>query len=121
MSDCILFFCKQISLVEDVTEPGHGEIATKIVPQGSDFDSGKALWKIRAEKQQTQLSYDADLHPDFFIPPLIGKYFVESELKQSLMTTMNNIECHAKLRQLIDENQHDVVNAMRSRTKQCNT
>ena len=37
--------------------------------------------------------YQAQLEPDFFIPPLVGSYFVKQKLRKRVLTSMARIEC----------------------------
>ena len=97
ISDCIAFFCKTIERVEDVRELENGELQATIVPSLSNFKYGRAEWKIVAHEGRTRLIYHAQLEPDFFIPPLIGSYFVKQKLRNSVLASMARIECIARI------------------------
>jgi hypothetical protein len=97
ISDCIAFFCMTIERVEDVRESGNGELQATIVPALSNFKSGHAEWKIVADEDRTRVFYLAQLEPDFFIPPLIGSYFVKQKLRKSVLISMARIECIARI------------------------
>jgi hypothetical protein len=97
ITDCIAFFCTTVDRVEDVRELGKGELQATIVPSLSNFRYGHAEWKIEAHEGSTRLSYQAQLEPDFFIPPLIGSYFVKQKLRNSVLTSMARVECIARI------------------------
>jgi hypothetical protein len=97
ISDCIAFFCMMIDRVEDVRELESGELQATIVPALSNFRYGHAEWKIVAHEGRTRVIYQAQLEPDFFIPPLIGSYFVKQKLRNSVLTSMARVECIARI------------------------
>jgi hypothetical protein len=100
---CVLFHCVEVTRVEDVYETNANELTAVIVPEMSDFWSGKALWRITSEGDRSRLVYEAQLEPEMFIPPLVGTYFVKKKFKEEMMTTFQRIECNARARWLIDE------------------
>jgi hypothetical protein len=102
--DCIAFFCVEIDRVEDVRELEHGGLKATIVPTLSNFRYGHAEWRIVAQEDLTQLIYQAQLEPDFFIPPLIGSYFVKQKLRKSVLASMERIECIARIQAGLEPN-----------------
>ena len=74
-----------------------------IVPEMSDFGSGTSLWRVSRHGRRSRLVYEARMQPDFFIPPLVGRYFVEHKLKNERLMTFQRIECAARTRLMIDE------------------
>lgn len=119
ISDCVLFFCKEISRVEEVVEHDNGMLVAKIIPEGSDFDSGITKWEISDINEKTKLVYDTRVQPNFFIPPIIGNYIVEGKMKDSLMASFQRIECNARIKRLIAETKNDVVNTVKRKMQQC--
>lgn len=119
ITDCVLFFCTEISRVEDVHESESGHIIAKIVAEQSDFNSGLTSWEITENNGQSRIIYDALMRPGFFIPPVVGDYFVKSKLKQSLVMSFKRIECNAKIRSFIAEKGEGAVNVIRDKALQC--
>ncbi len=108
--DCIAFFCMAINRVEDVRELDHGGLQAITVPALSSFKSGHAEWKILRMEDRTQVTYQAQMEPDFFIPPLIGSYFVKQKLRKSLLASLARIECIARTQAGLERNpQQDPV------------
>ena len=74
-----------------------------IVPGQSDFKYGTTIWKITARGRRTLLVYEASMQPDFFIPPMIGRYLVQKKLKDELLVSFSRIECCASSRVSLSE------------------
>jgi len=104
IADCIVFFCMEMDRVEDVRELDDGSLQATTVPTLSDFESGHAEWKIMGMKDRTQVTYQAQMVPDFFIPPLIGSYFVKQKLRQHMLTSLARIECIARIQAGLEPN-----------------
>ena len=102
--DCIAFFCVKIERVEDVHELEHGGLQTTIVPTLSNFKYGHAEWEIMDQEGLTQVIYQAQLEPGFFIPPLIGSYLVKQKLRKNVLASMARIECIARIQAGLEPN-----------------
>ena len=104
IDDCIAFFCKKIEMVEDVRDQDHGDLKATIVSKLSSFKSGHTEWKILGIGERTQVIYQAQMEPDFLIPPMIGVYFVKQKLQQRLLASMERIECIARRQADLEQN-----------------
>ena len=89
---CVLFYCQNVTQVFTVTELGRGFIQSVIDPEKSDLSYGKISWQIIDEDETTKIIYDADIVPDFWIPPLIGPYIFKKRLAEEGKNTINGIE-----------------------------
>jgi hypothetical protein len=98
MEGCILFFCRDIDRVEEVREVGGGHLQTVIIPEYSDFTSGSADWRIHPLGNYSRIVYEAQVTPAFFIPPVIGSYFVKRALGEAVRTSFVRLECVARIR-----------------------
>jgi hypothetical protein len=87
MHGCVAFFCKDVGRVEDVRELVSGDLRAEIVPELSNLRSGHANWKIQPLGERAQVTYQADMEPDFFIPPLIGSFFVKQKMRKEIMVS----------------------------------
>jgi uncharacterized membrane protein len=89
-------FCFSFDWTGDIveTQPGRLEITT--IPEMSSFSSGSAVWVIKSQGDRTWVLHESKLEPKFFIPPLVGEYFVKGHMRDSILTTFNRIECHAQ-------------------------
>ena len=92
VESCVSAYCVKAARVEDVEEGGAGEIRAVIVPELSDFRFGVASWSIRAEGAATRVVYRAEVEPGFFVPPLLGTYFVKRNLRREVEGTLERLE-----------------------------
>ena len=89
---CVFIFCQSVTQVTTVTELGRGYIKSIVDPKKSDLSYGKVLWQIIDEDETTKIIYDANIVPDFWIPPLIGTYIFKNRLAEEVEKTINGIE-----------------------------
>ena len=94
-NSCVFLFCKDIVLTQDVTVVA-GTIEATIVPDESDFRSGYLRWLVSSsDNGGSHIGFEAVMEPDFFIPPLIGGFFVRKRLRQEILATAENLETEA--------------------------
>jgi hypothetical protein len=89
---CVLFVCLDFVWVQQVYTDSSGDIVADIEPGTGDFRSGQARWHMLAEDRGTRLVFDARLEPDFWFPPLIGRWLMERKLRNEAMVTATGIE-----------------------------
>ena len=89
---CLLLFCRELVQVQDVTELNDGYILVKVVPEMSDFTYSQNMWRIRAQKNRTRVTYSSDLVPGFWIPPLIGTSLFKNKLLEETRLLIENLE-----------------------------
>jgi hypothetical protein len=93
---CALLYCKTLHQTQDMRyqpRPDGGDLTAEVVPEASDFSHGHALWQFRpAAGGATELRFQAELEPAFWIPPLIGPLLVERSLRQEAERTSAGIE-----------------------------
>jgi hypothetical protein len=106
MRGCVLFFCKSVGRVEDVRELASGDLQAEVVPELSNLKSGTAEWRIQRVGEYTLITYQAHMEPDFFIPPLVGSYFVKRNIRKEIMTSFTRLECVAQTQARIDSVSH---------------
>jgi uncharacterized protein YqgV (UPF0045/DUF77 family) len=92
---CVFFFCKDVALTQDVTVVAN-TIQADIVPDESDFRSGYLRWSVSSnDSGGSDIAFKAVIEPDFFIPPLIGGFFVRKSLRREILETAKNLETEA--------------------------
>jgi hypothetical protein len=94
---CILFFCRELVQVQDVTELNDGYILVTVVPEMSDFSYSRNMWRIRKQNDDTRVTYSSDLVPGFWIPPLIGTSLFKHKLLEDTHLLIENLERLANL------------------------
>ena len=102
MRGCVAFFCKEVGRVEDVRELISGDLQAVIVPELSNLKSGAAEWKIQRLGEYTRVTYQAHMEPDFFVPPVIGSYFVKRNIRKEIMISFMRLECVAQIQARLD-------------------
>lgn len=94
---CILFFCFESVIVEDVEEIGRDTVLTTVVPELSDFHSGRSRWYTQAlDHDRSLLRFRYDMEPDFWIPPVIGPLLIKRKLLREAQDTIEMIEALAR-------------------------
>ncbi len=88
---CMLFFCKKVRRVEDVSIDKNLTISTVIVPALSDFKSGETRWTFDPAGEKTRVQYIASMQPDFWLPPFVGPYALKKKIHSQLQYTANKI------------------------------
>lgn len=96
---CTPLLCLEVERVDEISTLKSGNILAVIVPEKSDFHSGRALWKIIPDGDKTQLIYRASIEPDLFIPPVIGTRLVIDNMRDQFTATFSRIEQVARINQ----------------------
>ena len=95
---CVLRFCFDAILIEDLWEPQSGIIKSVFIPEESDFLYGEAIWHVtRLDDTHTLVSFNSKFKPAFWIPPLIGPLFIKRMMLDAARQTIQNIEDIASL------------------------
>ena len=89
---CVLFFCTNITQTQKITERDDGYIDVEDIKGKSDFTYGQSLWYIRAGEEGTLISYNAQLKPGFWLPPLIGNLIFKRRLLEESRNMVIRIE-----------------------------
>jgi hypothetical protein len=94
---CVMFFCRELVQVQEVSELPNGYITVTVIPEMSDFAYSRNVWRIRTLNDQTRVTYSSDLVPDFWIPPLFGKAIFKNKLLEESHQVIENLERLANL------------------------
>jgi hypothetical protein len=99
MEGCVLFFCKSMTRVErlEVNSPEH--IRTVTLPERSDFKRSVSEWLIEQRGDVTHVVYTLEMEPDFWVPPVIGPWYLKKTLRRGGGAAIDRIE---KLAQELD-------------------
>ena len=93
---CILIYCKQVQLVQDVQQQGRTVIEVITLPEYSDFISGVARLHFTEVGQTTEMTFIQRFEPDFWIPPVIGPWLIKRKLMYEVDQTTAIIETAAR-------------------------
>lgn len=89
---CILFFCRDVTQVQDIESHERDRVEATILPALSDFRYGHALWRLEADGPATLMHFTAELEPSFWVPPLIGPWLFENKIVSELLESAQVIE-----------------------------
>ncbi len=93
--DCVVFFCKTMILVHDVSVSAT-EVRADVVAEGSDFRNGFLRWSINGLGDgSSHVVFNAVMEPDFFVPPLIGGFLIRKALGNQALATAENLVSEA--------------------------
>ncbi len=95
---CILFFCKNVTRVEDVQQMGNEKLEATIIPMLSDLRSGYAIWLLAKNPFGTTVKYEADAQPKFWVPPIIRSYVLKRKFKKQATETVKRLQEVAKIK-----------------------
>lgn len=92
LRSCFLFFCRNATMVKDITEQPDGTIQAQVDPALSDFRETTEQWRLTAEGNRTRLQYRAELTPTFYVPPLIGPWILKRRMRELLEINATKFE-----------------------------
>jgi hypothetical protein len=94
MEGCVLRFCMTFDRngyldLEDDTVTAISD------PEKSDFNKSHESWTMIPTTDGTLVIYQFEMIPDFWVPPVIGPYFIQKALKSGGERAVNRIEAIA--------------------------
>ena len=91
-SQCILFFCADSIRTQDIRIINEHRIEATIIPEQSNFKQASSVWTLTTKNTATVIQYETHSVPDFWIPPVIGPWFLESAMQDSIIEMAEGIE-----------------------------
>ena len=95
MEGCVLLFCKSFIRNGHLELDPHVEIVAIVDPERSDFKRSRERWLLIPDDEGTVLVYEFEMVPDFWVPPVIGPYYIMKALKAGGEKAVNRIEALA--------------------------
>lgn len=95
MEGCVLMFCKSFVRMGHLLLQPKREIIAVTDPERSDFKKARERWQLQPERHGTLLIYEFDMVPDFWVPPVVGPYYMKRALKSGGARAINRIEALA--------------------------
>lgn len=100
MEGCILFFCKSMRRVERLETMAPTSIRTYTVPEKSDFTYSYTEWQLEPEGNGTRMKYLLIMEPNFWVPPIVGPWFLKRALEVGGLHAVRRIERMAQREQI---------------------
>lgn len=92
LNSCLLFICKSLKKLQTVTRVAPGHLVTLTTKDNKDFKYAREVWHASAVGPRTRLVYDAVMEPDFFVPPLMGRWLISSRIRKALQQSIAKLE-----------------------------
>lgn len=96
---CVLGICRVFDQVQDMHKEPPENLHARVIPELSNLRFGRANWRIWDDGDYARLIFEAEVEPDFWVPPLIGPWLIKRKLEQEAEDTANGIERLANARQ----------------------
>jgi hypothetical protein len=96
MEGCVLFFC--VSFERNgylILAPEH-DIVAVVDPEESDFKYSRERWSLSGEDDSILMVYEFEMEPSFWVPPVIGPYYIKRALRGGSKRAVNRIEALAR-------------------------
>jgi hypothetical protein len=92
MEGCMLWHCMTLERTErlETREPEY--IKSTALPEHSNFKHATSEWVLEPDGDGTLMTYKLELEPDFFVPPVIGPWYLKRTLSQGGLRAVTRIE-----------------------------
>jgi hypothetical protein len=95
MEGCVLFWCQSLVRMGYLVLDPTTEIVAVTDPSRSNFKLATERWQLRPEAGGTLLIYEFDMEPDFWVPPVIGPFYIKRALMSGGEDAVERIEAIA--------------------------
>ena len=96
MEGCVLMWCNSFVRIGHLALKPEREIVANADPDKSDFKRSRERWQLIPEGEGTLLVYEFEMVPDFWVPPVIGPYYIKRALKSGGERAIGRIEALAR-------------------------
>lgn len=94
MEGCLIkrVFCKSMRRVERLETDRPHYMRTVTLPEQSDFKYSTSEWTLEEEGDGTRMTYRLVMEPDFWVPPILGPWYLKRTLESGGKAAINRIE-----------------------------
>ncbi|MDZ7769706.1 MAG: SRPBCC family protein [Woeseiaceae bacterium] len=96
MEGCLLWFCKSFVRNGYLVEERPHEVVAMSLPEQSDFNYSRERWSLKDEDGGTLMTYDFEMEPSFWVPPVIGPFIIKRTLRAGGVDAIDRIEAIAQ-------------------------
>jgi len=89
---CVLLFCKSYIRYGHLELQADYDIVAIVDPELSNFKYSRERWQLFPDGEGTIMIYEFEMEPDFWVPPIIGPYFIKKSLASGGDTAVTRIE-----------------------------
>lgn len=92
MNACILFYCRDMELVEWLEVEPFERMVVTVDPERSDLEFGRGTWLLASDEQGTLLDYEVEMKPRFWIPPVLGPLVIKAVVRSRGIRAVRRLE-----------------------------
>lgn len=92
MEGCLLWYCLSMKRVEKLETRAPNYIKSYTLPEQSNFKYSTSEWLLEPHAGGTRMKYRLEMEPDFFVPPVIGPWYLKRTLSSGGVRAVNRIE-----------------------------
>ena len=96
MEGCVLWWCKSFVRYGHLELEPEDDIVAIVDPKPSNFKYSRERWQLKEDGDGTLLEYEFEMEPDFWVPPVVGPYFIKKALRAGGKNAVNRIEALAQ-------------------------
>ena len=95
MEACVLFFCRDVKLTEEIRVVPETRVEVTIISDKSDLNYGWSSWEITSEDDGSLVRYELKMQPSFWIPPVIGPMIMKAVARRKGLRAARRVEALA--------------------------
>jgi len=95
MEGCVLVWCKSFVRNGYLELKPTAEIVAISDPEQSDFEISRERWQLITEGEGTVMIYEFQMVPAFWVPPIIGPFYIKRALRSGGVDAVDRIEALA--------------------------
>lgn len=92
MEGCVLWHCLSLRRTERLETDAPHHIKSVTLPEASNFKHSTSEWLLERDGDGTKMIYRLEMEPDFFVPPIIGPWYLKRTLSQGGLRAVTRIE-----------------------------
>jgi hypothetical protein len=92
MEGCALWHCMSLERTERLETDAPRWIKSTTLPEASNFKYSTSEWVLERDGENTKMTYKLEMEPDFFVPPVVGPWYLKRTLSQGGLRAVRRIE-----------------------------
>lgn len=92
MEGCAMWHCMTLERTERLETKAPYWIKSTTLPEGSNFKYSTSEWVLEPDGENTRMIYKLEMEPDFFVPPVLGPWYLKRTLAQGGLRAVTRIE-----------------------------
>ena len=92
LEGCALWHCMSLERTERLETRAPYWIKGTALPEASKFKHSTSEWVLERDGENTKMTYKLEMEPDFFVPPVVGPWYLKRTLSQGGQRAVVRIE-----------------------------